>query len=140
MATGVDLIQLPTLDGVTRTVYVSAEGPEAVSSLEQRGYTVVDIFTLPRETPEDHQRFLLAKMQGVEEGTICSTQKDIRALEVAMRAHGLLDKTSRHLNLNVAVDGQTVEQLLGWSDSRHTLRGNSTVQSAQVKGKGEKTE
>ncbi|MFH0982932.1 MAG: hypothetical protein V2A79_15530 [Planctomycetota bacterium] len=116
------------ITGVKRTVYVSLG--ENASELEGMGYNVIDVFSLPRATDDEHRDYLLARLQGVTEGTIKAGPQDIRALELEMRAYGLLDKESKRLNVNVSLGPGDVDKMMGWQRSRHTLADNSTVQSA----------
>ena len=116
------------VSGVKRTVYVSLG--ENASDLEAMGYNVIDVFSLPRATDDEHRDYLLARLQGVTEGTIKAGPQDIRALELEMRAYGLLNKESKRLNVNVSLGPQDVDAMMSWQRSRHTLTDNSTVQSA----------
>ena len=99
--------------------------------LGERGYKVVELMTLPRSTPLEHHHYLMAKSQAIEEGTIEYTTEERRALELEMKAHGLLDAKKTQLNVNVDIDTNDLQKMLDWTDSRHTLADNSTVVSAK---------
>ncbi|MBH06033.1 MAG: hypothetical protein CMJ20_06895 [Phycisphaeraceae bacterium] len=126
-------------DGVARTVFVRGLEQDMAEILTERGYTVVELMTMPRNNPVEEQTYLLAKCQAMEEGTIAFTTEDRRTLELAMKSAGLLDSKRTMLNLKVDIDGDDVEKMLNWNNSRHTLAENSTVQAAktfkELKGK-----
>lgn len=99
--------------------------------LTRRGYTCIELNTLPRNTEQDNVTYLLAKAQGLDEGTIIEEEDYFDLLKLQMKAYGLLDKRSTSLNLHLTGDADSIQSLFGWRDSRHTLAGNSTVVSAQ---------
>lgn len=126
-----DMPQWPPLSaGVERTVYVHGAPTREAEILRGRGYSVVEVNTLPRNSEQEHLRYLLAKAQGVEEGTIEVDQEGRKVLELEMRAYGLLDKRTTSLNLQVHTTSEEVSQIFGWGHSRHTLVDNSTQQGA----------
>lgn len=115
-----------------RTIYVDRIGEEMTLLLEDKGYSVVDLFCLPRSTMEEEREFLDAKRQAIEEGTVIVNSHILRALELGMRAAGLMGK-ERSLKVTLDDDSQSLTELLGWGEDRHTLEGNSTVVGAQRK-------
>lgn len=96
-------------------------------TLLDRGYAVVQIITLPRRSDAEQTSFLLAKAQGLEEGTLYMSDDAQEALWREMQSYGLFQRRQGRMNLNVNVSGKDLKDLLGWSKSRHTLRDNSTV-------------
>ena len=120
--------------GPPRVVYVQGLAESDRTILEARGYRPVELLTMPRVTTDDHQAYLLAKAQALEEGTIpvSAEGEDRTALELEMRAYGLLDKRTTSMNLTLQCDATEVSSLLGWGGSRHTLAGNSTALAATL--------
>ena len=118
--------------GATRTIFVRGLQQDIAQKLGERGYVVVELMTLPRTNPLEHQQYLLSKSQACEEGTIEFTTEERRALELEMKAHGLLDSKKTQLNVNVDIDTNDLQKMLNWTDSRHTLADNSTVQAAKT--------
>ncbi len=118
--------------GSSRTIFVRGLAQDIAQELRDRGYTVVELMTLPRSNELEHQQYLLSKSQAVEEGTIEFTTEERRALELEMKAYGLLDSKKTQLNVNVDIDTNDLQKMLNWKDSRHTLADNSTVQAAKT--------
>jgi hypothetical protein len=115
-----------------RTLYFDKLSSEVEDELITRGYNVVRILTLPRELPGDNIRYLDAKAQGIEEGTIQCTAIQFRTLELEMKAAAMLNNSKQNTNINVKMTGKDLDELLGWGKSRHTLRGNTTVVEAEI--------
>lgn len=118
-----------------RRIFVRGLEPETKDRLESRGYVVVELATLPRQSTDETVTYLLSKAQAIEERTIETSAEERKCLELEMRAYGLLDKRSLALSLDVSADASELDSLLGWGSSRHTLAGNSTVVSAQMPGR-----
>lgn len=97
-----------------------------------KGYYPIDLFSLPRTTEAEKREYLLAKAQALEEQTIELDDNERKVLELEMRAMGMLGQTSKHLNLSLNLDSATASELLSWNSDRHTLAGNSTVQSVRL--------
>lgn len=126
-----DLAMMPALpDGMTRRLYVRCIDATLWDSLLSKGYEVVDLFSLPRNTDEENVAYLKAKAQALEENTVEFNREERMALELEMKAAGLLERDAGAGDGKVTLTG-TVEELLSWGNSSHTLRDNSTVQSAQ---------
>lgn len=128
------LEDLPALldEQVGRIIYVDRIGLDATVDLTARGYQVVDLFSLPRQTSDQERAYLDAKRQAIEEGTILVNQHIIRALELGMRAAGMMGK-ERHTKVTLEGDSESIDELLNWSCDRHTLENNSTLVNAQRK-------
>ncbi len=108
---------------------------EEVARLEFRtkGYEAFSLFELPRGERHHEVNYLLAKLQGIEEGTIFASDKELHALELEMRANKMLSHRGEAVRLNLNVRGKEAKEILaGWQGSRHTLRGNSTVVAASL--------
>lgn len=129
------LESLPTLPEANRgrVIYVDCLPDDLTAELEVKGYGVVDLFTLPRDTLDEEQTYLRAKCQAIEEGTIAVNSHILRALEIGMRAAGMMGRETRHAKVTLEGDHQSVEELMGWGKDRHTLEGNSTIVNAQRK-------
>jgi hypothetical protein len=125
------LIRFPPVK-VPRTVYFEGLDPDFRAALEANGYRPVEIMTLPRETPMEQAAYLLAKAQAFDEYTIVHTAECRKTLELEMRAHGLLDKRSMNLKVNVSAGADEISKLLAWAPDRHTMAGNSTAIFAQL--------
>lgn len=133
-----DVLSLPPVpeENRPRKIFFNALDYEEEEYLRSNGYSPTILFTMPRNTHVEQIDYLLAKCQAMEEGTIPFSRDQRLALVSQMQAFGLLDKKGQMLNLNCNVDGETLQSILGWSKSRHTLAGNSTVQGVpQLKGK-----
>jgi len=127
-----ELQRFPPLPGKRRrTIYVSGLDEECRSNLDGRGYTAVELMTLPRDCEQDHVDYVRAKMQAIEEGTIDATDEDRKCLELEARAYGFLDSKKRNVQVSVSADSATIDKLLEWDSGRHTLAGNSTAVNAQ---------
>lgn len=116
-----------------RRVYLQILSPLDMEALRGRGYEPMSLLQLPRGTPEHEAFYLLARAQAIEEGTYGVTKEQVQALELQMKAHGML--TSKGVQLRVALTGNVKDAediLKSWGSSRHTLRGNSTVTAAAV--------
>lgn len=123
----------PLPPGTYRPVYFCGGEDQIKEMLTERGYACVEINTLERHNDATNAIYLLAKLQGLEEGTIkfdYEPETDIALLKAELRAYGL--DTKRSMSLNMRVNNDDVSKLFGWSQSRHTLADNSTVVSAQA--------
>ena len=115
-----------------RKLYVRGVSEQTRLCLEEKGYVVTDLITLPRITVEDQVNYMLARAQGIEEGTLFATDSEQKALWLQMRAFGLLDRREVTLNVfggkeqEVKKDG--LEAVLAWGQSKHSLSNNTTVQ------------
>lgn len=94
--------------------------------LKERGYSPTVLSTLPRRDVQDEVAYLNGVLQGMSEMTIAYDSERLKAVELAMKSHGMLDKRSLNITANVNADG-TLEELWAWGGSRHTLQGNSTM-------------
>lgn len=105
------------------------------TALKNRGYIPTCLLELPRGTPEQEVAYLMAKVQGIEEGTIIASEAEVKALELEMKAYNLLSQ--KHVvvrfNLGEKQKGKSLEEVFNtWQSSRHTLRGNSTIAAMQL--------
>lgn len=121
-----------------KTLYLMNESKEVAALLKKKGYTVVDPRTLPRETDSENQTAVLAWLQGSTEGTLTLNNTQLKSLQIEAKAAGLLDgkmRSSMGINVNLNVeDTNDLVELLGWKESRHTLK-NSTVQQIESAAK-----
>lgn len=101
-----------------RKIYVSQCPDPLFAQMRLKGYDVVDTMTMPRNKTNDHISYLLAFTQGVSEGTIEVGPSQMRALELDMKARGLLDKATKTFNMG-DTEFSSVKEALGWTDSRH---------------------
>lgn len=114
-----------------RPVYFGALHPEDRAELQARGYHPQTLMELPRGTPVDEERYLLAKAQAIEELTFPGLKIPTVALELQMKANRMLEKGA-NVRVNVKMgSGDVMHLLQSWGNSRHTLRGNTTIQEAQ---------
>ena len=101
--------------------------PQDVGELERRGYRVLILRTMPRETPTDSIQWLLALLQGVTDGTVELSKARAEATFLDMKARGLFNRGDATINLKVQAVGEDVKSILSWGESRHTLDGNTTI-------------
>jgi len=97
-----------------------------IAEVIKLGFEPVDISKMPRNTDSENEKYLLAKLQGVEEGTIAISEDQLKALDMELKVAGMYKGTTR-TTYNVSVDASIESLLADWKDSRHTLRKNSTV-------------
>src|SRR5688572_432339 len=98
------------------------------AELEAKNYLPRSIFELPRLTPQDEVNYLLAKAQGMGEGTIPYTKEDLDTLELEMKANRMLGQKHTVTRVNVNLGKRAAQDLLDdWKPSRHTLSGNTTL-------------
>lgn len=140
MSTGdayVDMEAFPEVpvEARPRSVYFRKVSALDRAALKNHGYAPVCLMELPRGTPEQEIAYLMAKMQGVEEGTVVVGDNELKALEIEMKAYNLLSQKHMVVRFNFS-DRQKHKSLddifATWKNSRHTLRGNSTVQGMQL--------
>ena len=124
-----DLARFPRLAGGRRRLYFEGIHPLDKEELALRGYDAVEVLALPRTNELEQIQACLARLQGAEEGTLRLDKDQRDVIGTQLKAYGAFD--SDFMNIDVSsTDKKTVEQLLNWSRSTHTLRGNSTVQGA----------
>lgn len=104
-------------------------------ALKNLGYSPLCLLELPRGTPEQEVAYLMAKMQGIEEATIICSDNELKVLELEMKAYNLLSQ--KHMVVRFNVDDKqkhkSLDEILStWKNSRHTLRGNSTIEAMQT--------
>jgi hypothetical protein len=104
-----------------RTIYVRGMDPADAATLTDRGYTVIDL-----DNVDDRAEWCLGVTQAALDGTVSLNKQQVEALELEMRSRGLLDTRRMQFNVNIKA-GQTTKELLSWSDSRHTLQGNTLL-------------
>jgi hypothetical protein len=75
-----------------RRLYFEYITPDEAANLRAKGYDPVVLFSLPRTTEAEHKAYLLAISQGLSDGTIQLKKGRLDALELEMRAHGMLNK------------------------------------------------
>lgn len=101
------------------------EPPEYIHALVERGYEVVLLATLPRRDSNEEREYLRAKLQGVEEGTI----KTDKVLLAALQAAIALEFGPKATFTSAEPKAQdSLDELLDWKPTRHTLKGNTTIQ------------
>ena len=124
-----NLDQFPFVPNEARPRKISFDflPPVDVGALEKRGYKVVLLRALPRETARDKIEFLLAMLQGVTDGTVEMSKQRGEATFLEMKARGLFADRTGTLVLTAKQVGADVQAILDWDDSRHTLAGNTTI-------------
>lgn len=118
-----------------RAVYFKFLSELDHAALVERGYAPSVLMELPRSTPEQEIAYLMAKAQAIEEGTITCSENELRALEMAMKSYNLLSQKHMVVRFNVDAKqkGKSLNEIFDtWKSSRHTLRGNSTVQGMEL--------
>lgn len=120
---------LPTLrSGSARPLYFLGLDELDRADLQAKGYAPLSVFELPRLTPQDEVNYLLAKAQGIEEGTIVAGENDLKVLELEMKANRMLGQKHTVMRVNIDMGKKAAQDLLDdWRPSRHTLRGNTTI-------------
>lgn len=98
-------------------------------TLQNRGYEVVNLRTLPRGRGNEKEEinWLLTLLQGVSDGTVNMSKSRNDAINLEMKARGMLG--TRPLNYDEAVKkkSKTLDDIMNWSDSRHQLQGVTTT-------------
>lgn len=125
-----DIWKLPAVpeeDRPRRLYFAMLLSDEEESQLEGLGYEAVNLFSLPRRNHAEEVKYLLAKAQAYEEGTIPASQEDRHQLTLLMKAYGLLDTKKEQLNLNITATKRDLDTILGWKNSHHTLRNNTNI-------------
>lgn len=122
-----------TSSNLGRPLYFRVLHPEDKRALEDRGYNPRLLFELPRGAPQAEVDYLLAKAQALEEGTVPNRGKtDVMLVELQMKANRMLDSKNSNVRVNLNLGKRDIGELLSsWGQSRHTLRGNTTIQEAQ---------
>ena len=118
-----------------RSVYFKVLLPLVREILQGKGYAPACLFELPRSTPEQEQAYLMAKCQGIEEGTIIASEEEVHALELEMKAYNMLAQKHIVMRFDAGTKQKhkSLDEVFGsWKNSRHTLRGNSTVETMQL--------
>jgi len=111
-----------------RDLYFEREQePLVAEALRGRGYRVVYLATLPRRNDQEQGRYHLAKLQGLEEGTIPGGEEARLLARLGMEAFGLLNTKSIRLNLHADAKSKDLAVLFDFGKDRHTLRDNTTV-------------
>ena len=99
---------------------------EHIKVFKSRGYQVICLITLPRETKEDELEYLRLKARGIEEGTVVASDKQIDMLKLQFKAYGLLDENRGKKGIRdqktAAESTEDIFDLLrDFTPSRHTL-------------------
>jgi hypothetical protein len=124
-----DLFPLVQEDDRPRRLYFEILRENDRQLLVEKGYDPVALMTLPRRNSYENQVYLLAKAQGIEEGTVWASSESRRQLELSMQAYQMLHSKSVNVNMNIEGTKDDLREVLSWQQSRHTLRGNTTVQA-----------
>lgn len=120
------LATVPRKNG-KRRLYVRKCDPTLIGQFKRKNYDVVDVLTMSRSTAPENVAYLLALTQGIEEGTIAANAAQMKALELDLKIHGLLDKITKTFNLGNTAH-ENVDEAMKWAPSRH-----ATTASADVK-------
>lgn len=117
----VDLASLPPV-AERRELYVAqAISPELQKTLISRGYDIIDVRALPRTDPYEHQRAILAWIQGLSEGSIAANEEKRKMLELEAKAHGLLVNRSISITAKARA-AATIDELLEKSAGRLAMK------------------
>ena len=116
-----DLASLPPVTE-RRELYI-AQGIEStlMKLLTSRGYDIIDVRALPRTDPYEHQRAILAWIQGLSEGSIVANEERRKLLELEAKAHGLLVNRSISITAKARADA-TIDELLDRNISRLAMK------------------
>lgn len=113
-----------------RTIVFDAIGDEQASILEKKGYQVVQLLALPRQSSIDAVNYCMLAVQGVAEGTVAMSKQRFDGLTTEMRSRGLLDKNFYTMKVT-ANKSKDIKELWNWEVSKHTLAGNATIVDAR---------
>jgi hypothetical protein len=94
--------------------------------LEEKGYAVVNLITLPRGNVNDQIVWIKNLLQGVTDGTISFSREESDALKLEMQMRGLLKGEIPVDNKEIG-EHSSIDDLLNWSDSAHQLEGTTTT-------------
>ena len=114
-----DLDGFPAVEN-QRKIYVKSLPKETADELTSRGYQLVYVNTLPRDTPEQDQEYLRAIARGVEECTISMNEMQFKALDAELKIHNMVGAKSMSLNVEAKLDKEDLDALLDWKPSRHS--------------------
>jgi hypothetical protein len=116
------LLESTPILGDAKVVYVDESVPaEDLVTLSKRGYELIDVRHLPRNTPEQNRRAIQAWLQGMAEGTIERDEEVRKTLELSAKMDGLLIQRSMRVNVDASLSSETLDALLSFAPSRHTL-------------------
>lgn len=130
MPQDVELDSFPSVpvDNRPRPLYFDLELTKlSEESLKLRGYEIIQLKTLPRRNDAEHMRYLLARLAGIDEGTVIAAKEDRLRLALELQAYGMLNPKTTRVNLNVTGSVKELHAILGWERNRHTLRDNTTI-------------
>jgi hypothetical protein len=99
-------------EGLQRTLYVAGLEQSKLEALKEKGYSLVDVRTMPRESMVENRACIEAWMQGLSEGTIEENPERRRNLELEAKAHGLLVHKQARIDLKVKADADNLDKVL----------------------------
>lgn len=116
-----------------KTLFVATDEPMLLEELEQKGYEVLDVRALPRTNTQEIQYAIAAWLQGMVEGTIAPDEERRKTLELEARLHGLLVQQTSRTETSISLDSQTIDKLLDFGPSKHTMHSVSMKQIEHAK-------
>lgn len=116
-----DLASLPPVVERRELYVAQGIGPTLTKLLTQRGYDIVDVRALPRTDPYEHQRAILAWIQGLSEGSIVANEERRKLLELEAKAHGLMVNRSISITAKARA-AATIDELLDKNAGRLAMK------------------
>ena len=107
-----------------RGLYFEHLDSDSVKNLEGKGYEVIMLCTLPRNTTYEELYYLRCKARGIEEGTVKVSEQQSGMLKLLFKSAGLLDENrgGRSEDKSSVKRMSEIEDLLKDFDvSRHTV-------------------
>lgn len=120
------LERFPKLDALAhgRPLYFE-DPPSYIHELQERGYKIVFLSTLPRDTQAQEQDYLRAKLRGVEEGTVKVDKLQLLALQSALN---LAFGSKEPVHEKAARSDDDFMDMFDWKPTRFKLKDNTTIQ------------
>lgn len=121
---------LPDIRPAVTDIFVETLSAADKAHLEAKGYRITYLASMPRTTDVETRAWLLARAQASAEGFAPNDKDSKAALELAMRAHGLLDSKRPAVTYR-AKNIEEAKELLNWDESRHSRKDTDKIASAR---------
>jgi hypothetical protein len=108
--------------------------------LTDRGYEPVLLFHTPRRDLHEDVIYLGLLMQGVAEGTVVIDKSRESGLHYELRTKGLLNAKAPPLNPHAKQTERTLDELLDWNESPHTMAATTIVPPEKIRALTEAAE
>lgn len=100
--------------------------------LKTRGYDVVNLRSLPRESPTEYREWILGYTQAMLDGTIKLNDNARRTLELEAKICGLLINKNMNVNVNATANMDVKDLLNSIGGSRYLIKNTSLEKQKQA--------